>query len=190
MNEKEVIEGCIKGNERDFKTFYSHFYGKMFHACVRYAKDREEAKDIVQEGFLRVFKNLDQFDFKGSLEGWVRRVMVNSAINHYRKQMKDIINYMEDDKVVYLEKHEEESYESPENISSEQLLAMVQSLTPVYRTVFNLSVMEGFSHKEISESLGITESTSRSNLAKARIKLQEMVNKQLVKINTHEAHGK
>lgn len=189
MNEKEIIQGCLNGNERDFRTFYSHFYGKMLNTCARYAKDKEEAKDIVQEGFIKVFKNLNQFDFQGSLEGWVRRVMVNTAINHYRKYIKDIVNYMEDERVVNLEKHEEES-ESPDNISSEQLLAMVQNLTPVYRTVFNLSVMEGFSHKEISESLGITESTSRSNLAKARIKLQEMVNSQMVKFNTHEAHGK
>ncbi len=190
MNEKEIVQGCLNGNERDFKTFYGHYYGKMLNACVRYAKDKEEAKDIVQEGFVRVFKNLHQFDFQGSLEGWVRRVMVNTAINHYRKYMKDIVNYMEDERVVNMEKHEEDNHEPAETISSDQILAMVQNLTPVYRTVFNLSVMEGYSHKEISEALGITESTSRSNLAKARIKLQEMVNKHSLKLNTHEAHGK
>ncbi|MFM7023214.1 MAG: RNA polymerase sigma factor [Flavobacteriales bacterium] len=189
MNEREVVTGCINGVERDFKTFYSHFYGKMFHACVRYAKDRDEAKDIVQEGFIKVFKHLHQFDFNGSLEGWVRRVMVNTAINHYRKHIKDIVNYMEDEKVVIMEKHEEEN-DSSGDFSPEQLLAMVQNLTPVYRAVFNLSVIEGYSHKEISEVLGITESTSRSNLAKAKVKLQEMVNAQVVKFNKQEAHGK
>jgi RNA polymerase sigma factor (sigma-70 family) len=190
VNEKEIVQGCLNGNERDFKTFYSHYYGKMLNACVRYAKDKEEAKDIVQEGFIRVFKNLHQFDFQGSLEGWVRRVIVNTAINHYRKYIKDIVNYMEDERVVNMEKYEDDNQESAETISSEHILAMVQNLTPVYRAVFNLSVMEGYSHKEISEALGITESTSRSNLAKARIKLQEMVNGYSLKLNTHEAHGK
>ena len=190
INEKELVKGCLEGNEKDFKVFYCHFYGKMLNVCVRYAKDKEEGKDVVQEGFIRVFKNLHQFDFKGSLEGWVRRVMVNTAINHYRKYIKDIVSFMEEEKVLRMESQEEEEELGEEMISSDQILAMVQNLTPVYRTVFNLSVIEGYSHKEISESLGITESTSRSNLTKARIKLQEMVNTRLVKSNMHNAHGK
>jgi RNA polymerase sigma-70 factor (ECF subfamily) len=190
LKEKDLVQNCLDGNEKAFKAFYHLFYGKMLNACVRYARDKDEAKDLVQEGFLRVFKNLEQYDSKGSLEGWVRRVMVNTAINHYRKNAKDLLNFMEEEKVLRLEQQDEEASYEASLLTAEQILAMVQQLTPTYRTVFNLSVVDGYSHKEIAELMGITESTSRSNLVKARLKLQEMVNTETKKYIKRVNYGK
>ena len=174
-SEKELIEGCINGNESCYKQLYETFYGKMLNVCKRYAKDNEEAKDIVQDGFVRVFKNLHKYNFKGSLEGWIRRVIVNSAINHYHEQIKHrVIDYREriqDNEmggVFY-------SMEGELSFDVNYLLEAVQQLPETYRMVFNLNEIEGFSHKEISNMLNITESTSRSNLTKAKQKLKHTI---------------
>lgn len=178
--EQEIIEGCLKGEEQYFKLLYERFFGKMLAACMKYARDREEARDITHDGFIRVFKNLGQYTYKGSFEGWIRRIMVNNAINHYR-QNKNLY------KTSSLDELDEKGFEVIENQYGEsatdylydnnELMEMIQALPPVYRMVFNLYVFEGFSHKEISAELGITESTSRSNLAKARTKLQKELTK-------------
>ncbi|MBN1187348.1 MAG: RNA polymerase sigma factor [Bacteroidales bacterium] len=140
----------------------------MYGICLRYTKDRDEAQDILQEGFIKVFTNLGKFDNRGSFEGWIRRIMINVALERFRKT-----NYMYpvEDITVYKDKLDYDDLES--NLSQEELLKMIQELSPKYRMVFNLYAVEGYSHQEISQMLNISEGTSKSNLSRARIILQE-----------------
>lgn len=177
ISDKELIEGCLAGKEKFYKMLYDNNYGKMFNVCLRYAKDREEAQDILQEGYIRVFKTLQQYDFQGSFEGWIRRVIVTSAINYYNKNnLRSITDYVDNDVLLKMEKNEAlNDMNNSIPLEAKELLSVIQKLPPVYKMVFNLNAIEGYSHKEISDMMGITESTSRSNLAKARAKLQEMI---------------
>ncbi len=150
----------------------------MFNVCLRYARDREEAQDMIQEGYVRVFKNLHQYDFQGSFEGWVRKVMVTTAINYFRKNnLRSITDYVDNNILLTIGSnyYAMEESDSLSQLKANDLLAIIQKLPPVYKMVFNLNAIEGYTHKEISEMMGINESTSRSNLAKARAKLQEMI---------------
>jgi RNA polymerase sigma-70 factor (ECF subfamily) len=135
----------------------------MFGVCLRYAKDSTEAEDNLQEGFVKVFTHLKRFKHQGSFEGWIRRIMVNVSLEKYRKQH---IMYPVEDVGVY-EKH---NYSDSilDKITAEELIELIQQLTPRYRMVFNLYVMEGLNHKEISEEMSISTGTSKSNLARAR----------------------
>jgi len=135
--------------------------------CYRYSKNADDAKDLLQDGFVKVFTNLKKYNFKGSLEGWIRRIMVNTSIDFYRKN-KNV--FFVDDEDGYI--METTKVESAENIYSQfgvnDIMNAIQQLTPAYKAVFNMYALEGFSHKEIAEKLGINEGTSKSNLAKAR----------------------
>ena len=181
ISDAELVKGCSERREDYCKILYERYYGKMFNVCKRYAKDIDEAKDMLQEGFIRVFKSISQYENRGSLEGWIRRVMVTSAINHCRKyKMNGSANHVEYNSVInsYDDEIQEESFVlnyAAENMDAEKLLKMIQGLPPVYGMVFNLHAIEGYSHQEIAQMLDITESTSRSNLTKARQKLQQMV---------------
>jgi len=148
----------------------------MLNVCKQYARNHEEAKDLLQEGFMKVFKSLDKYDFQGSFEGWIRRIMVNNAINQYKKDSKSLTQYTENEN---LENVSDQNIEIEEDdgidIPPEQILELIQELPPGYKMVFNLNIMEGYSHKAIAEMLNITEATSRSNLSKARVKLKERI---------------
>ena len=184
ISDAELATGCAEGAEEYCKILFERFYGKMLNVCKRYAKDNDEAKDMLQEGFIRVFKSISQYEHRGSLEGWIRRVMVTSAINHSKKyRMNGSINYLEHDLLINSSDSDlrEGSFSlsyAAEKMDAEKLLGMIQSLPPVYGAVFNLHAIEGYSHQEISQMLNITESTSRSNLTKARQKLQKAVEKE------------
>jgi RNA polymerase sigma-70 factor, ECF subfamily len=162
-------------------------YGKMKVVCMRYASDADTAEDLVQEGFIKVFEKVANFNMEGSFEGWVRRIMVNNAIDYIRKN-KALHLSMEDEhvqrKADAMSGEAEE--ETPEylNISPEQILQAMQQLSPAYRAVFNLYVMENMAHHEIAEALEISVGTSKSNLAKARQNLKKILEKELAK--THE----
>lgn len=179
--DNELAKSCSQGQEEFCKILFERFYGKMLNVCKRYAKDGEEAKDILQDGFIRVFKHIPQYENRGSLEGWVRRVMVTTALNHCKKHhMNGSLTDLQIDSVI---SDEDESIElnyvnnpAAEKMDAEKILSMIQSLPPVYKAVFNMHAIEGYSHQEIADELNITESTSRSNLAKARQKLQKMLN--------------
>lgn len=179
LNAKEIkmLHGCRQGQAKYQQMFYEHFYGKMLSVCLRYAKDREEARDILQEGYVKVFISLDNYKGDGSLEGWVRRIMVNTAINHYHKNKKHTHTTLESE---YEEIPEGNDHwtdtEVIQKMSYDDLLVLIRGLPPAYQTVFNLYVIEGYNHKEIGEMLQISEGTSKSNLAKARMKLQKQLN--------------
>lgn len=152
------------------------YYGKMMGVCLRYAKDKDQAKDILHDGFIKVFDKINQFDNKGSLEGWIRRVMVNTAIDFCRK---NTFTFSMDEKFDLEDLDSNGTNESDleaflNTFSADQIMKMVQGLSPVYRVVFNLYAIENYSHKEISEKLGISEGASKSNLSRARINLQKM----------------
>ncbi|GET26703.1 DNA-directed RNA polymerase sigma-70 factor [Prolixibacter sp. NT017] len=142
----------------------------MYGVCLRYSKDATEAEDNLQEGFIRVFTKIDQFQFKGSFEGWMRRIMVNTSLEKFRKQNN---LYPVEDITLYEGKQLSEDLLA--QINANELLKLVQELPARYRMVFNLYAIEGFSHKEIGEMMGISEGTSKSNLSRARVILQKKV---------------
>ncbi len=168
----DIIEGCLAGDRKAQKMLYQMFSGKMYSVCLRYASDEDEANDMLQDGFIRVFQNLSAFRYQGSFEGWVRRIMINTALEKLRKNRN--LRFLDEEEEGQIEQSEETVLE---RISADELISMIQQLTPRYRMVFNLYALEGYSHKEISEMLGISEGTSKSNLARARLILQERVKK-------------
>ena len=178
----EIIEGCVKGDRKCQQIIYEKFYGKMLGVCMRYSKDREEARDVLQDGFVKVFANIKLYGASGSFEGWVRKIIVNTAIDYIRKSKQLIIrsdsDYVETKGTEIIDDNNDNEYM---NISGNEIMEAVQQLPASYRTVFNMFVVDGFSHKAIAEQLGINEGTSKSNLSKAKINLQKiLVNKKLV----------
>ncbi len=166
-----VIQDCIAGNRTSQERLYRYFAPRMYAICLRYANDRQGAEDILQEGFIKVFNNLDKFRGDGSFEGWMKRVFVNTSIEHYRKSV--VNQRFVDIESAYHVSCKTES--AVEKLSRKDLLRLVQQLPIGYRTVFNLYAIEGFTHREISAQLGISEGTSKSQLARARAMLQKML---------------
>lgn len=166
---KNIVKECLAGKRQAQEKLYGMFSAKMFGICLRYCKSYDEAKDVLQEGFLKVFSKLEQFNFAGSFEGWVRRVIVNTAIERLRIQNRNVA--LENAPELYVEMEEEDL----PVLSSAELLEMIQELPTQYKMVFNLYVFEKMQHKEIAEMLGISEGGSKSNLSRARAILQEKV---------------
>lgn len=171
MTDEQLVNECVSGNPIAQKKFYDLFARKMMGVCLRYASSYEEAQDVLQDGFIKIFKKLPDFESKGSLEGWVRRIMVNTALDSYRKNKKhfndvpvDSVSYMldKDDFIV-------------ESINAEDLLQIIHAIPEGYRIVFNLFAIEGYSHKEIAERLGVTESTSKSQYSRAKKLLRKLL---------------
>lgn len=171
-NETTLIKGCIREDKKSQEVFYRMYAGKMMGICMRYAKNREDAEDILQEGFIKVFNNLKNFKAEGSLEGWVKRIMINTALLHYRKNLK----YSDHVDLEYAGA-EINDIDILSAISAKDLMSMVQAMPDGYRMVFNLYVLEGYIHKEIGEMLGINEGTSKSQLARARKYLMDLIKK-------------
>lgn len=169
-DEKRMLKGLMANKPEAQQQLFDLFSGKMMALCYRYAKSREEAEDILQEGFIRVFKKIDLYEGTGSLEGWIRRVFTNVAIRHYQKNSRlHVVSGIDD-----LE--EEPSADLIDHyFDAEDLMKMVQSLPDGYRMVFNLYAIEGYSHEEIAEQLGISVGTSKSQLSRARKALQRML---------------
>jgi len=167
---KNIVEECVSGNVRAQETLYRMLAPKMFGVCLRYSKDVTEAEDNLQDGFIKVFTYIKNFRHEGSLEGWVRKIMVNVSLEKFRKQ--NIMHPVEDTSVY--ETHNS-SNDIIEKITADELINLIQELPPRYRMVFNLFVMEDMNHKEISEVMQISEGTSKSNLARARDILKRKV---------------
>ena len=170
ITEAEIVEGCLKADRRYQKLLYERYYGAMMTVCMRYVSNREEARDILHEGFMKVFTHLTKFEKQTNLGAWIRRIMVNTAIDVYRKNAKQ-----PESVEINTALHESDYSDAVSDMSADEILSLVQKLSPAYRTVFNLYVLDGYAHREIGEMLGISEGTSKSNLAKARVKLQKMI---------------
>ena len=171
MTEDLIITGCLQNNPAAQRELYSRFAPKMLSVCYRFGQNREDAEDMLQEGFIKVFSQIHTFQNKGAFEGWVRRIMVHSAIEYHRKyhkslQLMDVID---------------SGYEPSVNaaaiatLSAKDLMGFIQGLPNNYKMVFNLYAIEGYSHKEIGEMVGITEGASKSQLSRARSILKDMV---------------
>lgn len=170
VTDDHLIKQCTKGDRIAQKQLYDRFASRMLGVCLRYAQDYQTAEDILQEGFIKAFRHIERFRFEGSFEGWLRRIMVNTAIEAHRRKnnMYPILD---------VEQQEVEFYDEDalDKLAAEDLMAMINTLSPGYKTVFSLYAIEGFSHKEIAEQLNISEGTSKSQLARARYILMEMV---------------
>ncbi len=171
ISEQDLIEGCKKGNSKAFETLYTKYSKRMMAIALRYCNTTFEAEDIVQETFIKVFEKIDTFDSSGSLEGWLKKVLVNYSITYFHKTSKD--RGFED--VSEIELVDESVGNVFSKISNEELLDILKTLPYGYRTVFNLHAIEGYNHKEISELCKITEGTSKSQLAKAKAMLKGLV---------------
>jgi len=170
-NEEEgLIQACVRRERWAQKALYETYYSQMMGVCLRYANDEEEALDILHEGFIKVFRHIKKYQPGTSLTAWVRRIMVNTSIDYYRKNMR---RRTEDIEQAY--DLSSTDADAISQCSEREILAAIQELTPAYRAVYNLYIIEGYSHREIADMLDITESTSRSNLVKARLKLKEML---------------
>ena len=176
ISDNDLIEGCLNGDRRIQQELYKRFASKMYGVCLRYAANAEEAEDVLQEGFIKVFKKIGSFRKEGSFEGWIRRIFVNTAIEQFRKK-----NYLQP-----ITEYEEATIEGKyvsvlDSMAEKDIIGLVQHLSPGYRTVFNMYVVEGFTHKQISEALGISEGTSKSQLSRAKQILQTMVQQYIEK---------
>lgn len=176
---EKLIEKCIAGDRKAQQIFYESFYRTMLGVCLRYASNSSEAQDFLHDGFVKAFNKLKDFKNAGSLEGWLRRIMVNNAIDEIRRK-REIFTQENDSVLINLSEDEldEKEKEMLIQAKAEEIVKMIQKLTPAYRTVFNMYVIEEYSHKEIAEELGISVGTSKSNLAKAKMKIRELLEKQ------------
>lgn len=182
---KEIIQGCIENNRKSQGQLFKLFYGKMMSVCMRYHRNPDDAQEILQVGFIKVFEKLGAYDHTGSFEGWLRRIFANTAIDAIRKSKKDPIRKDKDEEFVLDSVNpvvEEEEIEL-KSLKAEIALEAINQLTPAYRAVFNLYVIEEYTHKEIGELLGVTEGTSKSNLAKAKMNLQKILKEKFEKID-------
>lgn len=171
LSERELVQGCLDADRRCQELLYARYARRMYAVCLRYARHELEAQDLLQEGFIRVFNKLSGFRLQGSLEGWIRRIMVHTAINTYRKKSFQQERFG-------MEHLPEEPVEAValDHLGEQEVLKLVSALPEGYRAVFNLYAIDGYDHAEIAEMLGFGESTSRSQLAKARRMLQQRLN--------------
>jgi len=170
INEADLIKGCLNGDSKMQEELYKRFAPKMYAVCLRYSNNAENAQDLLQEGFIKIFRNLSRFRGDGSFEGWIRRIFVNTSIEYFRKKTNLFSITEKEDLVV-----EDSSLNALDRLAEKDIILLVQELSPGYRTVFNLYAIEGYSHKEIGTMLNINEGTSKSQLARAKSILKKKV---------------
>ncbi|MFT7588756.1 MAG: RNA polymerase sigma factor (sigma-70 family) [Limisphaerales bacterium] len=170
LADQKLIRRCVSGDRDGHSQLYDTYSARMFSICLRYADDYHAAEDLLQDGFVKVFRNIESFRAEGSFEGWLRRIFVNTAIEKHRRKhhLYPLLEVADSD----IELHDESALN---NLAAQDLMKLINSLSPGYRTVFNLYAIEGYPHKEIAEQLGISEGTSKSQLARARYILQKQV---------------
>jgi len=164
FNLEEIIEGCKKNNRKAQKQLYEKYAPVLMGICIRYANSTDEAHDILQDSFIKILRQIKQFENKGSFEGWMRRIVVNTAISNYRKNLKHYNQYNIDD--VYTDSHSTSMFEA--DFTHDELLKIIHTLPDGYRLVFNLYAIEGYKHKEIAEMLNIDIATSKSQYSRAK----------------------
>lgn len=175
-----LIRHCREGRSAQQEELYLMFYNYAMSICLRYSKDREEALEIVNDGFVKLFTNLKRYKDHTSFKAWLRRILINASIDYYRRNEKHYHNV-----AISYARHEYITEDAISKISEKEIIALVQELPPSYRVVFNLFVIEGFNHREIADKLGISIGTSKSNLAIARSKLK----RQMLQINNQSVLG-
>lgn len=177
LNDQELVSGVLRGSPAHQAALYRQYSIPMFRVVLRFARDKAEAEDMLQDGFVRVFRDMAQFRGEGALGGWIRRIMVNTALSHLRKQ-RDFIRSTADFSPFENRVRTEEDFAA--NLDAETLMKYLQKLPPGYRAVFNLYAIDGFSHEEIADQLGISIGTSKSQLFKAREYLKKMLDKSFI----------
>ena len=177
LTDQELVQGELQGSPTHQSALYRQYSTPMFRVLLRFARDRAEAEDMLQDGFIRVFRDMGQFRGEGALGGWIRRIMVNTALSHLRKQ-RDFLRDTSDFSPFENLFRTDEDFAS--NMDAETLLKYLQRLPPGYRAVFNLYAIDGFSHEEIAEQLGISIGTSKSQLFKAREYLKRILDKSFI----------
>lgn len=170
MDESELINKCLKGNEAAFTELYKRFSSRMYGVCIRYAKNRMDAQDLLHDGFIKVIETIKTYRNEGSFEGWLKRIMVNTSINFYNRSHTLRIYSIEDTMEVG-----SFNYDAISELSANELLDLINELPEGYRIIFNLYAIDGYKHTEIAEILNISENTSKTQLYKARIRLIEKV---------------
>ncbi|MDG1160076.1 MAG: sigma-70 family RNA polymerase sigma factor [Flavobacteriales bacterium] len=173
---RDLINGCVRGKRKSQEELFKRYYSKMMIVSMRYTKNADEAADILQDGFLKVFAKLEAYNYEGSFEGWIRRIIANTAIDQLRKRKNDFILLQEDQSLEdFAELIEEDLGEEEVEFKPDQVLAAMHELSTAYRTIFNLYVFENLTHKEIADKLDISVGTSKSNLAKAKRNLAKIL---------------
>lgn len=173
-----IIDGCLHGKREAQKVLYELYYSYAMSVCLRYSRSREESREILNDGFMKVFTRLGLRDTKSSFKSWLRKIMVNSAIDHYRKNSKHYNAEEPEESIVWVPSLQGDAIG---NLSHTELIGMIQQLPPGYRAVFNLYVIDGYTHEEIASQLDISTGTSKSNLFKAREYLKAVLKKNNVK---------
>jgi RNA polymerase sigma-70 factor (ECF subfamily) len=174
-----IVKECRRGKRKGYSLLYRKYSPVLLGLCIRYTRSRDEAEDVLQEGFIKVFQKIKTFENKGSFEGWLKRIMVNTAINYYKSSRKYMLHEEFDvNNIRHTHAHDAgETVEIENPLKQEQLLAMINELPDGYRLIFNMYVFDGLTHKEIAEELGISEGTSKSQLSKARKHLKDKIEK-------------
>lgn len=174
MDIKDLIKGLKRGKRQAYDALYDQYAGLFYTICLRYSNNQQEAEDLTQEAILKIVNNIDSFKNDGSFEGWMKRIVVNTCLNEYRKNSVPI-SAMDDMKKDQLNEMASNESNGLDQLSEQELLSMIMALPTGFRTIFNLVVMEGYSHKQVADELNITESASRSQLTKAKMKLREQI---------------
>jgi RNA polymerase sigma factor (sigma-70 family) len=171
MDYNKILEGCLKGNLKAQRELYDCFASKMLGVCMRYSANREEAKDLLHDGFIKVFTKLDTFSGTGPLEAWMRRIFVNTALEQLRKNdvLRDTVDYEG------ITENIDARVDIESDLNRDELMEIINSMPPGYRTVFNLFAIEGYAHQEIAAMLHISEGTSKSQFARAKVWLQTKI---------------
>lgn len=182
IDTQQLIHDCAQNSRRAQEQLFKLYYGKLMYTCLRYHKDRDTAQEVVQEGFIKIFEKIATFDHTGSFEAWMKRIVVNTAIDYLRKSARNQFTELHENVKEHSDDGQEE-YDLELDLNAELALECIQELSPAYRAVFNLYYVEDCSHKEIAEKLGINEGTSKSNLAKAKIRMKSLLEAKLLEKN-------
>lgn len=183
ISDEQIIEGCLSGKRKAYNWLYRKYASVMMGICMRYCKNRDDSEDVLQEGFIKVFSNMEKYRHEGSFEGWIKRIMVNAAIDHYQHNLRHAyhkdVEDLEDKTVI--DDHSGHDPGPPQftDIPKKKLMEIIRSLPDGYRMVFNLYAIEGLSHKEIANALSISENTSKTQLMKARRSLRGKLNEHI-----------
>lgn len=176
---QEVIQGCINGQSKYQEILHKAFYSKMLVVCMRYAHNKAEAEDLLHDGFIKLYQKLEKYNYQGSFEGWVRRIIVNNSIDFIRRRKEFTVDFSSDNEHIINNRYDstEKTLEDIEvtKFKAQKIIEAIQQLSPAYKTVFNMYVLEDMSHKEIAEELGVSVGTSKSNLSKAKLRIREIL---------------